>query len=293
MQASSGAPAPQRDPRTPAPGPSIVPPKPPEKRRTALWGVVLTVAILGGGLAWYLNSGKQTKTGGGAAITVPTLAVSLGNMHATIRVNGTVAAQNFVSLLAPRIMGSRGDFNRGGDAGGRQGGGGGGGMPGGGGPGGPGGDFNLVLLSLAKAGTHVKTGDVVGQFDPQNQLLRLDDYKDSVIQLENSIRKMVANLAATKEAHDQTVRSAKADWDKALLDLKTADVRSKIDAEKYKLAVEEADTKYKQLVTESSYVEESQRAAIRSSELTRDQAKIEQQRAETNVQRMTIKSPMD
>jgi multidrug resistance efflux pump len=210
-------------------------------------------------------------------------------MNATIRVNGTVSAQNFQSLLAPRIMGSRSDFNRGGDTR-NAGGGGGGGM---GGPGGPGADFNLVLLHLAKAGTHVKIGDVVGEFDPQNQLQRLDDYKDSVIQLENSIRKMMANLAATKEAHDQTVRSAKADWDKALLDLKTADVRSKIDAEKYKLAVEEAETKYKQLVTESAYVEESQRAAIRSSELTRDQSKIELQRAETNVQRMTIKSPMD
>ena len=33
---------------------------------------------------------------------------------------------------------------------------------------------------------------------------RLDDYKDSAIQLENSIKKMMANLAATKEAHDQS-----------------------------------------------------------------------------------------
>jgi HlyD family secretion protein len=111
--------------------------------------------------------------------------------------------------------------------------------------------------------------------------------------LENSIKKMTANLAATKEAHDQTVRSAKADWDKALLDLQTADVRSKIDAEKYKLAVEEAELKYKQLVLESSLLDESQRAAIRSSELNRDQSKIELSRAEINVQRMTVKSPMD
>jgi HlyD family secretion protein len=104
---------------------------------------------------------------------------------------------------------------------------------------------------------------------------------------------MTANLSATKEAHDQTVRSAKADWDKAVLDLKTAAVRSTIDAEKFKLAVEEAELKYKQLVYETSLVDESQRAAIRSSELNRDQSKIELSRAETNVQRMTIKSPID
>ncbi len=154
-------------------------------------------------------------------------------------------------------------------------------------------DFSLVLMKLAKPGAHVKTGDPVAEFDPQLQLQRLDDYKDSVIQLENSIKKLMANLAATKEAHDQTVRSAKADWDKAVLDLQTAPIRSQIDAEKYKLAVEQAEATYKQLVYESSLVEESQRAAIRSSELNRDQSKIELQRAEMNVQRMSIKSPMD
>jgi multidrug resistance efflux pump len=245
--------------------------------------------LIGGGAAYYWNSNAQQKTGGGALIMVPTIAVSLGDLHSTIRVNGTVAAENSQALLAPRIMGSRGDFNRGGDGLGR--GGGGGGNGGGGGM--PGGDFVLVLLSLAKPGTHVKQGDIVAQFDPQNQQQRYDDYKDSVIQLDNTIRKMVANLAATKEAHDQSVRTAKADWENALLDLKTEKVRSAIDAEKFKLAVEEAEAKYKQLVAESKLVDESQRAAIRSSELNRDQSKIELQRAEANVQRMTIRAPMD
>ena len=181
MQASSSAPAPeprggaQPAPKIQTPGPSIVPPKPEEKRPKALWGIIAAVVVVGGGAAWYLNSGAQSKTGGTAIVTVPTFAVSLGNMNATIRVNGTVAAQNFQSLLAPRIMGSRSGLNRGGTD-----------MNFGGGCG-FGNDFNLVLLSLAKAGTHVKTGDVVGQFDPQFQQQRYDDYKDSVIQLENSV----------------------------------------------------------------------------------------------------------
>jgi HlyD family secretion protein len=148
-------------------------------------------------------------------------------------------------------------------------------------------------MELAKPGSRVKAGDVVAKFDPQNQLQRLDDYKDSAIQQENMVRKMMANLAAVKEAHDQQVRTAKSDWDKAVLDLKTADVRSAIDAEKYKLSVEETAANYKQLVAESALVEESQRAQIRASELNRDQSKIEMQRAEINVQKMTMKSPMD
>jgi HlyD family secretion protein len=291
MQASS-APAPQPDPIAPKPGPSIVPAPLPGKRRTALWGVLAAIVLVGGGAAYYFNSEAHRKTSGpGAFVSVPTIAVAMSDLRATVRVNGTVAAQNSAALLAPRSLGSRGDFIRGGDGGGRQSSGGGGG--GGGGMGGPGGDFSLVLLHLGKAGSHVKQGDVIAEFDPQNQAQRYDDYKDTVIQLENSIKKMVANLAATKEAHDQSVRSAKADWEKAVLDLKTEKVRSAIDAEKFKLAVEEADSKYKQLLAEADLVDESQRAAIRSSELNRDQSKIELQRAETNVQRMTIKAPMD
>jgi HlyD family secretion protein len=292
MQSASNYPAPDTGGGVKKPGPAIVPvAAPPTKRRTALWGIILAVVLIGGGVGYYVNSQSQSKTAnGGPLVTVASMAVGMGDLNQSIRVNGTVAAQNFAALLAPRITGSRSGINRGGD--GSFGGGGaagGGGNPGGG----MGGDFTLILLHLAKAGIHVKAGDVVAEFDPQFQLQRLDDYKDSVVQLENSIKKMTANLAATKEAHDQTVRSAKADWDKAVLDLKTADVRSKIDAEKFKLAVEEADAKYKQLVFESSLVVESQRAAIRSSELNRDQSKIELSRAEINVQRMTVKSPMD
>ena len=89
------------------------------------------------------------------------------------------------------------------------------------------------------------------------------------------------------------MRTAKADWEKAVLDLKTAEVRSAIDAEKFKLTVEEADANYKQLLEEAGFVEESQRAQIRASELNRDQSKIEMQRAENNVKKMTVKAPMD
>jgi HlyD family secretion protein len=268
-------------PKLPPAGPAIVPLKqPPGKRRTALWGTLVTVALLAAGMAYYLNTQSQKKVSGGGPpiVTVPTAVVGMGDLQSTVRVNGTVGAQNFASLLAPRIIGSRSGFNRGGDQGG-----GGGGM----------GDFTLVLMKLQKPGNHVKTGDVVAEFDPQFQIQRLDDYKDSVVQLENSIKKMIANLAATKEAHDQTERSAKADWEKAILDLKTADIRSAIDAEKFKLAVEEAASKFKQLTAEAALVDESQRAAIRSSELNRDQSKIELGRAEINVQKMVIKSPMN
>ena len=75
------------------------------------------MAILGGGIALYLNTDSGKKAlgkGGPPTAIVPVAAVSLGDLHATVRVSGTVAAQNFAALLAPRIMGSRSGMNRGG-----------------------------------------------------------------------------------------------------------------------------------------------------------------------------------
>jgi HlyD family secretion protein len=242
-----------------------------------MWGILVAVLILGAGAAYYLKTQNDAKVAAkGSLISVSTAVVGMGDLHATVRVNGTVNAKNFAALMAPRILGSRSGLNRGGDGGG-----------------GGGGDFNLVLLKLAKPGIHVKSGDVVAEFDPQNQLQRLDDYKDSALQQENTVKKMLANLAAVKEAHNQSVRSAKANWEKAVLDLKTADVRSAIDAEKFKLAVEENDATYKQLLAEAALVDESQIAQIRVSQLNRDQSRIEVARADANVKKMSVKAPMD
>jgi HlyD family secretion protein len=258
----------------------VVPPKPIQvpKRRTGLWGILIAVLVLGAGAAYYLKTQNDAKVAArGSLISVSTAVVGMGDLHATVRVNGTVNAKNFAALMAPRILGSRSGLNRGGDSGSI----------------GPMGDFSLVLMKLAKPGVHVKAGEVVAEFDPQNQLQRLDDYKDSAVQQENMVKKMLANLAAVKEAHDQSVRAAKANWEKAVLDLKTADVRSAIDAEKFKLTVEENDATYKQLLAEADLVDASQIAQIRVSQLNRDQSKIEVARADANVKKMTVKAPMD
>lgn len=164
---------------------------------------------------------------------------------------------------------------------------------GGGGMGGGGSDFALVLVEVAKPGARVKKGEIVAEFDRQYQLNRLDDFKDRVIQLDANVKKLRADLAVAKEAHNQVVLSAKSDWDKAILDLKTAEVRSAIESEKLRLSVEEADARYKQMVEEAKLVEASQRAQMLATEIDRDQAKIEFERASANVNRMVVRAPMD
>jgi multidrug resistance efflux pump len=244
--------------------------------RKMRWCIPPVAAACALGIIHHYETKAAPKASSDAVETTASPAPATTSSVST-RVIGSVAALNSVSLLAPRIPGSRSGINRGGDI-----------------SGGAGGlDFNLVLLSLAKPGTRVKAGDIVAQFDPQNQMQRLDDYKDTVVQLENNIQGMMASLTSIKEAHDQSVRSAKAAWEQAVLDLQTAPVLSEIDVEKRKLARDEAEATYRQLVQEAAFVEESQRAQIRISELNRDQSRIELQRAQANVDKMTIKSPID
>ncbi|PWU12774.1 MAG: hypothetical protein C5B51_00140 [Terriglobia bacterium] len=285
---SSSAPVPGNLPHVapvpqPIPGPVVVPRPAGPKRRRGMWALLLLVLVAAGAFAWYRYSRPTAQAPAQVAI-VPTISVTSGDLSATVRIAGTVAAERYASIMAPRIQGNRNNYNRGG-VNNFQG--------GGGGPNFQNNDFNLTLTRLADPGAPVKAGDVVAEFDTQAQQQRLDDYKDSVVQLDANITRLKANLAANKEGLAQQVRSSKADWDKAVLDLKTAPVRSAIDAEKYQLAVDQAKESYQELVKQAQLQEVSQAATIRGSELDRDQSRIELERSQANIERMSMKTPID
>lgn len=153
--------------------------------------------------------------------------------------------------------------------------------------------FRLVVHKLVSAGARVHKGDVVAEFDRQFMLNRLDDYRASTRQAEASFRKIMSTLDVTLKAHEQQVAAAKAALDKARLDMQTVAVRSAIDAEKLKLALEEADAQYKQLKSEEAQVEISERAQTRIDELDLQQSQIELKRSEDNVNRLLLRAGMD
>ncbi len=154
-------------------------------------------------------------------------------------------------------------------------------------------DFNLTILKLAEPGTHVKRGDVIAEFDRQIQLLRLDDYQDTVKQLDDNIEKMRSDLQSIRKAHDHIIFAAKSDYEKAQLDVKTAPVRSANEAEGLKLNMEEAKARYEQLLKEVKLLENSQTAQLNAAQIDRDQGKMELERAQHNVDLMVVRAPMD
>lgn len=181
----------------------------------------------------------------------------------------------------------------GGGAGGAGGGGGGGTGGGGGAGGGANSDFMLVLQEAVKPGSRVKKGDVVAEFDRQYMLQRLEDFAASVGQMDASVRKLEAELQVAREAHKQTIANAKADLEKAQLDVKTIPVLGAIEAERVRLAAEEASARYKQLLAEVKFVEMGQQSQLKAAQLEVQQAHLELRRSEANAERMRLKAPIN
>ncbi|MBI3208819.1 MAG: hypothetical protein HYZ37_07945, partial [Candidatus Solibacter usitatus] len=259
-----------------------------------------SIASLSGGGGAGGGGASAAAGGGGSGSSGAGVRSSSGAMKATTgRSSGGGGGRSSLSSGSSQAAGSAslGAEGTGSTSGSLFGGGGppggGGGPPGGGGGSSSMGDFGSVIQDLTKPGVTVKKGDKLAEFDRQYMLQRLDDYKAGLVQQESNIKRQIADLDVAHKAHDQQVLIAKSDWEKAQLDLKTIPVRSAIDTERFRLAVEETQAKYKQLLTEEPYVVAGEKAQVKISEMDLQQSKIELRRSEQNAERMVVRSPMD
>lgn len=227
-----------------------------------------------------LRSARSASGGGGASRS------STGARSSRTSVSGSsTGGSDGLGSTASQLPGG------GGGGGGSTGGGGGGGGTMGGGRGGS--DFMMQLQTLIPNGTKVTKGEQLAEFDRQYMLLRLDDYKANVDQAENSMKASLATLEVTRKSYEQQIRAAKNLVDKAELDMRTVPVRSAIEAERLRLALEEAKANLKQLQEAARYVDIGERATLKISDLDLQTSKLELRRAQANADRMIIKAPID
>lgn len=154
-------------------------------------------------------------------------------------------------------------------------------------------EWRIVLQDVVPPGALVKVGQVVAEFDRQYMLLRLDDYKTSVAESAAALSTQRADLDTIRKAQDEQIHSAEAALEKARLDMKTIPVLSAIAAENTRLAFDEAQARYRQLVKERPFLAASQDAAIRNSEMDLEEAKLEMKRALENADKMVVRAPMN
>lgn len=212
-----------------------------------------TAVVAGAGLYVHARAPEpQTQR------TQATYTVVTRDFVRTIRLSGTVEAIEATTIAAPRLAGQ--------------------------------GNNSLVVTALVPAGASVKPGDLLVEFDRQDQLRNALDRKAELTDLEQQIRKREAQEAAAKATDDSTLTQAKSALERAKLEMVKNEMLPKIQAEKNTLALEEAEARLKQLQETYDLKRLAATADIRILQIRRDRAANTMAQAETNASRMLITS---
>jgi multidrug efflux pump subunit AcrA (membrane-fusion protein) len=151
----------------------------------------------------------------------------------------------------------------------------------------------LQIVTLARAGQQVHTGDVILEFDPSQQEYNLGQNRSDLLQAEQEIVKAKAD-AAVQTAEDQTaLLKAKYAVRRAELEVSKNEIVSPIDAQKNQLALDEAKRALAQLLVDIQSHSASNEAALAISLEKQHKARLAMDQAEENIKKMRITAPID
>jgi HlyD family secretion protein len=151
----------------------------------------------------------------------------------------------------------------------------------------------LQIVTLARSGAQVHTGDVVLEFDPSQQEYNLGQNRSDLLQAEQEIVKAKAD-ADVQTAEDQTaLLKAKYAVRRAELEVSKNELVSTIDAQKNLLGLDEAKRALAQLQEDIKSHTASNRSALAISEEKRHKARLSMEQAEQNIKNMHITAPID
>jgi HlyD family secretion protein len=191
------------------------------------------------------------------------LKVARGAFVKTLRMTGLVESIHFYNVAAPRLVGATGP-----------------------------GSNTLIITKLMPSGTHVVTGQVLVEFDRQNQLKAATDKRSEYRDLEEQIRKKHAEQEQTRAKDETELVVAANAVENAGLEIKKNVYLGRIDQEKNELRLEEALAKQKQLKTTFDLKRRAEQAELRILEIQRDRAYKAMKSSEDNATRMVVTSPI-
>lgn len=218
--------------------------------------VLAALAVAVAGLSLRVR-GAEPKAPGSSNTT---FTVARRDFVRSLRLNGTVEAVESTSIQAPRLAGQNNN--------------------------------SLVIMRLVPNGSTVKPGDMLVEFDRQEQLRNALDRKADLTDLEQQIKKRQADEVAAKASDDSAIQQAQDALAKAKLELIKNDMLPKIEAEKNDLAHEEAQAKLKQLEETYALKRAAAAADIHVLEIRRDRSETTMKQAESNAERMLVSSPL-
>ena len=233
----------------------------PPERRFRLWiaGLALLgVAAVSAALLSARDPGNPGTAQSGRRQTTST--VERRDFIQSIRLSGTVEAVDATTIATPRLAGPN--------------------------------TQSLVITRLIQPGARVNKGDLVVEFDRQVQLAAALDRKAELNDLEQQIRKREAAELAARTKDDGEIALAESALARARLDTLKNEVVPKIQAEKYDLALEQADATLEQLKTTYDLKRRAAEADLQILKIKRDRAENAMRQAETNAERMAVTAPL-
>lgn len=156
----------------------------------------------------------------------------------------------------------------------------------------PGQSNQFTLIGIVPTGTRVQAGAVLAQFDATTEIQNALDAKAKFDDLSHQVDDTVAQNKANAESRASDLKQAQTDLATAQLELKKAPILSAIDAQTDQLNVDDAQQHVAILEREHVFNDAADAAALRVLELQRDQQRVEWQRAQDTVSRLTIRAPL-
>jgi len=151
----------------------------------------------------------------------------------------------------------------------------------------------LQIVELARTGTRVHTGDVVMDFDPSEQEYNLAQNQSDLAQAEEEIAKSRADAAVQVSQDQLALLKDKFAARRAELDVSKNELVSEIDGKKNLLALDEAKRALAQLMEDIKSHAAANQASIALSEEKKNKARLAVEQARENIQKMTVRSPID
>ena len=147
---------------------------------------------------------------------------------------------------------------------------------------------SLVITYLVPAGTKVSLGDVLVEFDPQDQLRAAMDRRAEVVDLDGQIAKKRADQEIARAADETSLAQAENDLKRAKLDLLQNEFIAPVDAEKNQLTVDQDTAKVTQLRETLELKKKAGDADVRVLEIRRSRSQASLEHAEGNSKKMSV-----
>jgi HlyD family secretion protein len=151
----------------------------------------------------------------------------------------------------------------------------------------------LTIVHMAAAGTRVKQGEPLVEFDRQAQMRDFVDKKAEYEKLVDQVAEEQAKENAARAKDETELKTAEDNLRKSELEIQKAEIVSRIDAEKNQENLDEAKATYDQLRETFDLKRNAAQAAIRILEIQRDRTQQTMMHAEANANLMQVRSPID